>query len=165
MHAGERREKDVVEHLAISGAAGEPDEDDVVADTAVVGDVGGVHKHAVIADHGLTVGLGSGVDGAPFAENVVVTDLEVGFCPGDDCVVLRRLPEGGERVDHIAGAERGVAVDVAMTDQAGSGADLNVRADIAEGTDFHAVIEDGAVCDDCGGMNFRHTENLSCSED
>ena len=130
-----------------------------------MGDVGGVHEHAVIADDGFTVRLGAGVDGAPFAEDVVVADLEIGFRPGNDRVILRRLPERREGVDHIAGAERGVAVDIAVTDQPGAGSDGDVGADIAEGTDFHAVIEDGAVCDDCGGMNFRHTENLSCSED
>ena len=59
-------------------------------------------------------------------------------------------------MDHVAAAERGVSVDVAVADQPGAVADPHVRTDIAQGTDLDAVAEDRAVLDDAGGMDFSH---------
>ena len=76
-------------------------------------------------------------------------------------MVLGRLAERSERGNHIALAERGVSVDVAVADQAGARADPDVGTDVAEGADFDAVVENRAVCDDAGGMDLRHMKNLS----
>ena len=115
----------------------------------------------MVADHGRGARLGAGVGGGALAENVVVADLQIGRGARLDRVVLRRLAECGKRMDHIAGAERGVSVDVAVADQAGARADPDVGTDVAEGADFDAVVENRAVCDDAGGMDLRHMKNLS----
>lgn len=101
------------------------------------------------------------MDRAAFAEDVVVADVQVGRFALDDRMVLGRLAERRERVDHVVPPERRMPVDVAVTDQARTGADPDVRTDKAERTDFDAVVELGAVGNDGGGMNFRHTQDLT----
>ena len=156
----------VVVNLAVTGGSSEPNVDHVVPDLAVVGDMGRIHEHVVIADPGGGVRLGAGVDRAPFPEDVVAADLQIGDGAGFDRVVLGRLAERSERGNHIALAERGVSVDVAVADQPAAGADPDIRPDVAEGADFNAVVDHRAFGDDTGGMDFRHIQkNLSVSCD
>jgi hypothetical protein len=88
------------------------------------------------------------VHGAAFAENVVISDIEIGFGSGDYGMILCRLTESGERMDDIVCTERSVTVDVAVGDQAGIFADPEIGTHIAEGADFNTVGENSTVAND-----------------
>ena len=134
--------------FAVTADYGGVDEVDIVADFAVMGDVTAGHEHIVAADFRGSFRQSSGVHGAAFAENVVISDIEIGFRSGDNGMILCRLTESGERMDDIVCTERGVAVDVAVGDQAGVFTDSDIGTHIAEGTDFNAVCKDCTVAND-----------------
>ena len=143
VHAGKAGEQDVVENFAVSGSTGISHEDHIVADFAVVGHMGAVHEHVVVADRRGGIRFCAGMDGAAFTEDVVVPDVEISGFTRFNGVILGRLAESGEGVNEVAFAQGGVAVNVAVADQAGSFADGHIGAYEAERTDFHAVGENG----------------------
>ena len=144
VQTGKSGKQYVVKNFAVTGSCSVSDKNDIIADFTVVGNMGAVHEHIVITDDGAGVRLGSGVDGASFAEDVVVTDLEIGGFAGFNGVILCRLPQSGERMDQVFFTESGMSVYVAVTDETGSFTDGDVGADKTERTDFNSVSEDGS---------------------
>lgn len=131
--------------------------DDVVADFAVVRDVAVCHKEAIVADNSFGSGFGSGVDGGAFAENVAVTDFDIGDSTRLNRMILGGLTDGGERMENIVFTESGVAVNVAVRKQPGTVADLHIGTDIAKRSDFNICSENGSVHNNTGWMNFSHS--------
>ena len=107
-------ENGVVVNFSITSGDGAVDIDHMIADFAVVSDMAGRHKEAVITDDGLGSGLGSAVNGGAFAENVAVTDFDIGSGAGFDGMILGGLTDGGEGMKHVVFTDGGVTVNIAL---------------------------------------------------
>lgn len=127
-------------------------EDDVVTDLAVVGDVGVAEEEVIGADAGGDGLVGAAVDGAVFAEDVAVTDDEVGWF-AEVLEVLGFSAYGGEGEELVVRADlRGAGEDdVGVEDAAVT--ELDVRADDAPRADLDIGAQRGFGRDDRGGMD------------
>src|SRR5262245_44901390 len=128
----------------------------VVADMAIVPDMRAHHEKAAGADLGDPAAiLGSDVHRDAFANIAVGTDDE----PRRTAAIfhrLRRRSEGCERRDRRARADRGMAGEIDMGEQAAAFADHHVRADDAIGADVHVGRDLGTAIDHGSRMNARH---------
>jgi hypothetical protein len=145
-----------IANLAVATERGRGRKDHVMADLAVVTDMAAVHEISAITDPGNTASAdGAGVHGHLFPDGATPADLE----PGELAAIaqrLRRRAERNERIDRAAVADRGLRRDVHVRDQLAVGADDDVRADDAVGTDRCALADHSAILYPRGGIDPAH---------
>lgn len=136
----------------MSGQGAIVGKNDMIPDRAIVGDMGVGEEVIVISDDGLTSGTGTAIDGAEFAEAVVVADFEVGRL-GFVFEILRPLSNRTEREEMVVVPDAGGAGDADMTGEDAMGTDGDIGSDDAEGPNFRIFSDLGRGVDDGGGMN------------
>src|ERR1700678_871648 len=95
------------------------------------------HEQVVVAYVGDTLVVsGAAIHRHGFAKYIAVADFQTGGLPVV-LLVLRCIPDGGELIDLVVGADPRRAVDDHMGSDPGPGADDDIRADDAEGSDPH----------------------------
>src|SRR3981081_1203177 len=104
-------EKRLVVHAHVPGEQTIVRNDDVVADLAVVPDVHANHQEIIVADFGRASLRAAAMNCAVFADDVFITDIDLGFSFGRISKVLRRSPNDRAVTDKILFADRDVAFD------------------------------------------------------
>ena len=128
-------------------------EDAVVTDDAVVGDVDVDHKQVATAHLGQALILhGTAVEGAVFANDVVVANLKEGALTGV-LLVLAILTDGGVLEDLVAATNLGRALDHHMGTYPGVVTDFHLGADDRKGADFNPFTDHGRLMDDGSIVN------------
>ena len=153
-------EHDPVFDEDVSGEENVVGDDATGADEAVVGDVGADHEEVVAADARVAAAvLGADMDGAGFAELVMVADDEAA---GSAAVfeVLRDAADDGVGEELVGLADGGVAFDGCMVLEDAAAGDLDVGAHIGEGADDDVFSEPGAGFDKGERMNLGHGLHL-----
>ena len=123
VRAGIAAHDDPVAELHVPGQRGVVSHDAVAADAAVVRDVREGHEQVVAADGGDAAAVrGAAIHGGELAEHVAIADLEA---RGLALVleILRRITDGRELEDLVAGADGGGAVDDRVRTDPGARAD------------------------------------------
>src|SRR3569623_75588 len=148
MYLAEAAKDHVILDHHMAGQRGIIGEDGVVADQAIVREVHVRHDPIVVADPGDAAALfGAAIEGAEFADDVAVADLEQsGFATV--FLVLRHLAERRELENFIVAADARRAIDDDMRPHLGTGADDHIRADDGERPDVDIRRQLGLGVDD-----------------
>src|SRR5262249_15038012 len=153
---------DVILEDDVAGELGRVGEDAVIADDAVVRDVDIVHRQHVTADAGdHSAALGPAMNGAEFANQVVVADLDHRRL----ALELEILGLGADRrelKDVIARADGGVACDYGIRADDSLWTDAHIGANHGAGADLDRGIELRAAIDHRRRMNLAGYDNFSC---
>ncbi len=128
-------------------------EDAVVTDDAIMGDVHIDHEQVAAAHLGQALILhGTTVEGAVFANDVVVANLEEGALAGV-LLVLAILTDGGVLEDLVATTDLGRALDHHMGTHPGVVTDFYFGADDRKGADFNPFTDHSRLMDDGSIVN------------
>ena len=129
---------------------------DVVAELAVMRHMGAHHEQVAVAKpRGPTTRGGTAMDGHLLADVVAVADLAPRLLAAV-LAVLRGAADRRERVEHVVGAEAGVALDHHMVPQDRARADGDLRPDHAPWADDGIVRDLRGGVDDGGGVDLGH---------
>ncbi len=104
------------------------------------------------------------MDGAEFAELVVVADLQPDLL-APELEVLGIEADGGLRVDPVLAADPRRPLDLRAGPDLGAVADLDPGADHREGTDLHPVAQSGRGVDGGERMDRRRHQRSTIAEE
>ncbi len=158
VHGGQTGDDDVVLDDDVAGEADGIGEDDVIAELAIVGDVRIAEQQVVGADARGQFLEGAAMDGGVFAEDVVIADFQIGGL-GDVFEVLGFSSDGGEGEKLVAAADFRVSFDDDVRVEHAIIAQLDVRANHAEGADADIFPDPGVGRNNGGGVD--HAGNVS----
>ncbi len=131
----------------------------IVAHHAIMGDMHPDHEIPVVADPGRDTGLvGAAVHRHIFAQDIVAADVEARGFPLEPAV-LRRLPQGNERMHHGAGADARLARHDHMGVQDDARLDRHLVVNAAIGTDLRIVGNYRTARHDGGAMDAAHVSS------
>ena len=169
MHQGKSPQNGVITDTHMTGQGGAVGEDGLVSYQAIVGDVHVGHDPVVVADPGYAASLrGAAVEGAVFADDVAVTDLQCAVF-ARIFFILRRLAEGGELEYLVVPADARGAVYNDVRSYPGAIADLHLRADDGIGAhlnprpQFRAGINNGPFVYHTGISFWVHIRSASAT--
>ena len=149
---GEAGDDGVIGDVDVAGEGPVVGKDDVVADLAIMRDVRIGKAKVVGSDTGGSVSMSAAVDGGVFAEDITVADDEGGGFAGI-FEVLRFGADGGEGVEFVFAANRGVAVDDDVGVELAAVSEENVGLNHAVGADLYVCSNLGVGRNDRGGVN------------
>ena len=131
-------------------------EGDMVAHDRVMADMGSGHKHAALADPGQPAAdRGSPIEGAVFADEAVLADLEP-YRLTLVAAVLRITADDAKRMDCSPGTHHRILLDHDMAEQTHVLAELHTGSDHAPGSDLDPVGQDHTAIDHGCGVNAAH---------
>ncbi|MNR10881.1 hypothetical protein D3C85_1271540 [compost metagenome] len=153
VHAGKAAQDHPVTDVHVAGQRRVVGEDGVVADLAVVRQMDIGHDPVVVADAGHAAILrGADVEGAEFADGVVVADFQP--CRlARVLLVLRHRTQRTELENAVVLANAGMAFDHHVRADPGAAVDADIGADDAVCADFDVGGDLRPVSDDGSRMN------------
>lgn len=135
-------EDDVIAHDDMSGEGGVIGKYAVVAYDTVVGYMDVSHEEVAVADDGLAAGGGATVNGAAFADGVVVANLDGGVFAGE-LEILRHGSDDSTGEDAAVLADAGAGEDGYVGTYPGAVAYFNIFADSGKVRDFDVLANLG----------------------
>jgi hypothetical protein len=132
---------------------------DIVSDCRVMPEMRAAHQETAVAN-----GCGSSfrcasMNGAIFADPVVVADPHVAPGVGPKRKILRLAPEHCAVADTVSFAHVDGAADDRMSVDNASFSDMRTRFDDGIRTDLHVVSHDRFGMQNCGGVNIHAAKN------
>jgi hypothetical protein len=150
-------EESPIVHAHVTGQQTIIRDDDVVPDRAIVANVSACHEKIFVADIGGATLRTTPVNSAVFANDIVVSDLNLRFSFRRERKVLRRRANNGAMSNKIARADRDISLydnvrlyDCVVTDN-------GLRPDYREWTDLDIGSDLRIGIDKCRRMNLQST--------
>src|SRR5580698_1850787 len=156
MHGRQAADENKIADLTMSAERRRGCENDVVADLAIVTHVAAIHEVAAVADAGSAAAADcAGAHRDRLPDRATVADLKFRRFTAI-AQRLRRAPEGSERIDGTAGADRRVPHHMDMGNQLAVSADPDIAADHAIWADRRALADHSAVFNPRGRVDRGH---------
>lgn len=152
MHGGSAADHAGVINLDMTAKQHLIGQDHAITETTIMRDMRAGEKDAVVAD--LRSGANAGIDRHMLARHAACADFKIALRKRR-LEILRWTADDGERKNNAAGADPCSPGDDDMRMQSRTGADLDMRTDITEGTDDDIRAQTGAILDNRGWMYRR----------
>jgi hypothetical protein len=150
-------EESPIVHAHVTGQQTIIRDDNVVPERAIVANVSACHEKIVVADFGGAALRTASMNRAVFANDIVVSDLDLRFSFRRERKVLRRRANNGAMSNKIARADRDISLydNVRLHDCVAT--DNGLWPDYREWTDLDIGSDLSTGIDKCRRMNLQST--------